>query len=747
MQSVDVISTPHIIVRKRDGHTTQPFEVGKIARAVRKAWLEVADTVDENALIQVTTWVAAALPPDAAEVEQIQDAVEIALMRANQFKVAKAYILYRQRRTEARNLRIAPDTSAVASYIHASKYARYRPELQRREVYAETVARVEAMHLRRFTHLPEMAPLITRAHQFVRDKKVLPSMRSMQFGGVAIEANHNRLYNCSATLIDRPRAFAEALFLLLSGCGVGYSVQFEHVEKLPPLVDIDPNQVVHHVIGDTIEGWAVALDALINSYLRGYVVEFAYHLIRPAGAPLSKSGGRAPGHPKLKLALERVRGVLHSAQGRKLRPIECHRILCHAADAVLSGGIRRSAMICLFSVEDSELMSVKTDRDWYRKEPWLANANNSVVLKRDDVKEKQFKRIFDMTRNFGEPGVLFVSDYNHVTNPCAEIGLDPVLVHADGTTSTGWAMCNLCEINAAKLTSLDDFAEAAWAATVIGTLQASYTEMPFLGPTTEAIVRRDALLGIGMTGMQDAPHIACNPSYQQIVAEKIVWWNREYAAMLGINAAARTTCVKPSGTTSLELGSVGSGIHPHHARRYIRRVTADALEVVFQTFKAVNPHMCVQKPDGKWVIEFPVEAPVGAVLKEDLSAEQFMEMVRSTQQHWVVPGTARASQAPGLSHNVSNTITVRPEEWASVADYLWTHRADFTGVSLLPDTGDMIYAYAPFEAVKTELQERRWNELAARYKPVDYHTMFEAADGTNLTAEAACAGGACDLST
>jgi ribonucleotide reductase alpha subunit len=1074
MQAIDLPIVQPATVRKRDGRTTQPFDVGKIESAVRKAWIEAEGSIDEEELHRVATFVTATLP-ETADVEQIQDVVEVALMRAKKFAVAKAYILYRQKRAEARTVRRKPDERAVSDYIHAGKYARYLPKQRRREVYLETIARDEDMHLRKFAHLPELLPLIRRAFDLVREKRTLPSMRSMQFGGAAIEANNNRIYNCSATLIDRPRAFAEAMFLLLSGCGVGYSVQFDHVEKLPPLADVDEKKVVHHVIEDTIEGWANALDALINGYIGGYHVEFAFHKIRGAGTPLKTSGGRAPGHQKLRLALERVRTVLHSAQGRQLRPIECHRILCHAADAVLSGGIRRSAMICLFSLEDSELMHIKADRDWFDKEPWLQNANNSVVLKRDEVKEKQFKRIFSMTRRFGEPGVLFVSDYNHVTNPCvpagtriltregnvaidarvdqptvvwnglewrtvtprvtgrdqpmvrvhlsdgtsldctdyhewcvavgrwsrdhveervravdleegdvltrydmpvaefgehmpnaythglwcaegcvedagrkamqlygvkqgliphvacervgqpdlehdrtrvviaqdvpdkfvvphgasvrsrldwfagladgdgsvqhnprsvgigissvnraflsevrlmlttlgvqakiasmseggvrllpdgrggktryltqpcfrllinatdthrlvraglrtrrldlraaehppqrdarrfvtveaveriepapvvycftedsnhtgtfegvvtgqcAEIGLDPLLVNDDGTTSTGWAMCNLCEINAAKLTSFEDFVEAAWAATLIGTLQATYTDMPYLGKVTEAIVRRDALLGVGMTGMQDAPHIACNPTYQRAVAERVVAWNHEWASMLGINPAARTTCVKPSGTTSLELGNVGSGIHPHHARRYIRRVTADELEAVFQAFKSVNPHMCVRRPDGKWMVEFPVQAPDGAILKEDLTAEQFMETVRGTQQNWVVPGATRSSRVPGLSHNVSNTITVRAHEWKAVADYLWKHRDSFTGVSLLADTGDTDYAFAPFEAVRSEEQERRWNELVAKYTPVDYLEMFEAEDGTSLMGEAACANGSCNL--
>lgn len=732
-----------LTVRKRDGETLQPFDDSKIKTAVRKAWLETGERVDEDALHQVATFVAATLRSDVADVEEIQDVVEIALMRARQYKVARAYIVYREKRNEARAARRSPDPGAVKGYIHASKYARHVSELQRREVYDETVARVELMHMKRFNHIPGFVSLINKAYDAVRRQEVLPSMRSMQFGGAAIEANHNRSYNCAATLVDRPRVFAETMFLLLSGCGTGYSVQYDHVEKLPPLKYVDAKKVVHHVIADTIEGWSDALDALVNSYIDGTTIEFAYHLIRDAGRVLKTSGGKAPGHLKLKLALERIRGVLHNAQGAQLRPVQCHRIMCHAADAVLSGGIRRSAMICLFSLDDSEMMNIKAEHDWYVREPWLQNANNSAVLKRDEVKEKQFKRIFKKTRNFGEPGFLFVDDYNHVTNPCAEIGLDPLLVNEDGSTSTGWAMCNLCELNAAKFTCFEDFLSAAWAATLIGTMQATYTDMPYLGPVTEAIVRRDALLGIGMTGMQDSPLIALNPEYQRAVAEQIVTWNAEWAQLLAINPAARTTCVKPSGTTTLELGNCGSGIHPHHAKRYIRRVTADQYETVFQAFKDVNPHMCVLRPDNKWMIEFPVEAPAGAVLKEHLTAVEFMDQVRSTQQNWVLNGTVRDSHAPGLRHNVSNTITVRDGEWDIVADYLWQHRDQFTGIALLSDTGDTAFAFAPFEAVRSETQERRWNELVAHYTPVDYLTIFEAEDGTNLTGEAACASGAC----
>lgn len=744
-------------VRKRDGSTIQAFDIAKIENAVRKAWQEAHQgDVDEAGLRRVALLVSASLPI-TADVEQIQDAVEVALMHQGRYEVAKAFILYRQRRAEAREVRQAPDSRGIQNYIHFSKYAKYSTELRRREVYEETVGRVEDMHLRRFAHLPDLLPQISRAFDLVRQKRLLPSMRSMQFGGKAVEASNARLYNCSFTHIDRLRAFAEGLYLLLCGCGVGYSVQFDHVEKLPRLGFIDEKVVVHHVIADTIEGWADALFALLNSYVRGYHVEFSYHLIRDAGVPLKTSGGRAPGHMKLKASLEEIREVLHGAQGRKLRPIECHRIMCHAADAVLSGGIRRSAMIALFSFEDSEMMYAKTG-NWRDTEPYFENANNSVALKRDEVKEKQFKRIFEMTKEFGEPGFVFLDNLDYGTNPCAEIGMNPrlrvdnetmPLIQKRGLSAvmgqviTGWSFCNLTEMNAALMQSLDDFMEAARAATLIGTLQASYTSFPYLGFVSEVIAERDALLGVGMTGMLDSPAIACNPDYQRQVAEAVKKWNAEYAEMIGIRPAARLTCVKPSGTTSLELGCVGSGHHAHHARRYIRRVVADEYEVVFQNFKKSNPHMCVRKPNGKWVVEFAVQAPEGAIVKKDIGAIEFLEMVRSTQQNWVLPGTARTESSPGLNHNVSNTVHVKDSEWDVVADYLWQHKDSFTGVSFIPDMGDTIYAFAPFEAIVTEAQERRWNEIVNQYVDIDYTQTFEDEDGTSLSGEVACAGGAC----
>lgn len=746
-------------VRKRDGKATQPFDLSKIIHAIRAAWTESQEragggSVDESTVVKIARAAMASLDEEIVDVETIQDAVEVALMRAKKFNVARSYILYRQRRAELRTAE-KPDPKAIAEYIHASKYARYREDLGRREVYAETVARVEEMHLRRFGHIEDvdkrtMADRIRWAFDFVRQKKVLPSMRSLQFGGAAMEANNCRGYNCSATLIDRPRAFAEALYLLLSGCGVGYSVQYRHVERLPPIAR-QSGDVIHHVIEDTIEGWADASEALINAAIAGVHVEFSYHQVRGKGAVLKTSGGRAPGHLPLRRALERARSILLGAQGRQLRPFECHEILCHFADAVLAGGIRRSAMICLFSLDDGELLHCKADSSWFAQKPWLARANNSVVLKRDEVNEEQFRRVFKMTRMYGEPGFFFVSDWNHVCNPCAEIGLDPVLVREDGSRATGWAFCNLTEINAALLKTSADFLEAAHAATLIGTLQAAYTNMPYLGRATEEIARRDALIGIGMTGMQDAPEIALDSELQRYVAECVVHWNRAHAELLGINPAARCTTVKPSGTTTLELsdtvegGAMGSGIHFLHHDKYIRRVTANEMEPPFQAFRAANPSMCEKMPDGNWSISFPVKAGESSRLRGDYGAIAFLEMVRSTYQNWIVPGTGRESAVPGLRHNVSNTVTVKEHEWDEVAAYLYARRWDFGAVSFIPDDGDRIYPFSPFESVKTPDQERRWRELVAAYKPVDYLAVREDEDTTSLTGENACAGGACSI--
>ena len=752
-----LLATAAQSIRKRDGETLQTFDPTKLKDALNRAWQEAKGTVDQRILNKVLNTVLDSFVDDTVDVEQVQDAVETALMRHKQFEVAKTYILYRHKRTEARQARVVPDTRAIADYVALSKYSQYIPELNRRETYLESVSRVEAMHIRRF---PDQADQTRWAFGFVRAKKVLPSMRTLQFGGKAVEAVHCRAFNCCATLVDRPRAFAELFYLLLCGSGTGFSCQFEHIDKLPPMAYVDENNVIHHSVADSIEGWSNALDTLILGHLCGYYVEFDYSPIRPRGAPLRTAGGKAPGHLGLKRTLEKVRKVLTGSAGRKLRPIEAYDIVCHTADAVLSGGVRRSATICMFSLDDSEMLNAKTG-DWYITHPWRANSNNSAVLLRGEATSRQFKRVFEMVKQWGEPGFIFSHDINYMYNPCVEAALYPLLKITEsnldearrrigpqvnaGDTFTGFSFCNLTSVNAAAVKTVEEFQEAAKAATFIGTLQASYTKMPYLGAVSEMLAERDALLGVSMTGMLDNPLVACDPKVQRDTAEKIVAWNREFAAQLGIKSAARTTCIKPEGTGSLALGAVAPGHHAHHSRRYIRRIIAKDNDPIFLFLRSKNPQMCLRKPNGDWVVEFPIEAPQGATLKEDLTAINFLEKIRSTQQNWVVPGTARSEDAPGLTHNVSNTVQVKDDEWEPVADYLWAHQNDFAAVSLLPVLADKQYSFAPYEAVTTPEDEIRWNQILSKYVAVDYTEMVEKDDMTDLQGEAACAGGACLL--
>jgi ribonucleoside-triphosphate reductase len=701
--------------------------------------------------------------------DEIQDLTEKMLAADGEFGAAKAYILYRAKKNEARVNRYT--NNGLQDYIFVSRYARYDKEKQRRETWDEAIDRVRQMHVSRFESLgnSEINALIDEAFEAVRRKEVLPSMRALQFAGPAIFAHEARMFNCSFTHINRLRAFQETLYLLLCGCGVGFSVQKHHVAQLPPLASIGADNemtVVHHTVADTIEGWSDALGALMSSYVEGHPIEFNYSQLRPRGTPLRTSGGKAPGHFPLKRALQSVERILVGAAGRRLEPIEAYDIVMHMAGAVLAGGVRRSATIALFSGDDEKMMQAKTG-DWFKTNPQRSCSNNSALLVRSRATKEQFKRLFECQKEFGEPGFFFADNEEYGANPCVEIGLHPVfqvvsradieLLRSNGITRDdqgqvlrigsrlhGFQMCNLSTINGALATTPEAFFQAARAATVIGTLQAAYTNMPYLGPVTKLINEREALLGVSICGTMDNPHVLLEPSVLQQAATLVRETNADVAARLGINPAARTTCVKPEGTTSLLLNT-GSGIHARHARRYFRRVQANRIDPVFQFFKQHNPHLCEPSAYGKTddVITFPVEAPDGAVLKDSSSAVDFLQKVRLVQENWVVPGTSHALYSPGLYHNVSNTVTVKDGEWAEVADYVWDNRARFTGISLLQSLGDKTYVQAPMEAVTTSADIQRWNQMEPR--PVPWAKLNEKVDSTKLAEVVACAGGQCEL--
>lgn len=603
---------------------------------------------------------------------------------------------------------------ALQDYTFTSKYARYLPEQKRRETWSEAVNRVRDMHIKRY---PQIEKDITWAFEQVKQRKVLGSQRALQFGGDPIIKKNARIYNCIASYADRLRFFQECFWLLLCGCGTGFSVQKHHVAKLPNFDPIWSKNTPRttkkvYVIPDSIEGWSDSLGVLLSSYFedgefpeyQGTEVVFDYSLIRQEGALLGSSSGKAPGPKPLMKALEKIRDVLNKCVTNKqktLRPIDAYDIVMHASDAVLSGGVRRSATICLFSPDDEEMAKAKTG-NWFIENPQRGRSNNSALLLRGKTSKEDFQKLMGYVREFGEPGFVWSDSTELVVNPCVEIGLYPVDIE---TGTTGWEACNLCEINGRYCKTEEDYAIASKAAAIIGTCQAGYVDLEYLGPTTKKILCREALLGVSITGMMDNPEILFDPDIQQRMAKLILDVNEDIANKIGINPTARATCVKPAGTTSCILGTA-SGIHPHHAMRYIRRSQANHLEPPMRHFKQYNP-LAVEK--SVWnvngtdeVIAFCIEVPKGAKTKNDIDAIKLLDYVKLTQQNWVAAGTRKDRCVhKWLGHNVSNTITVRDDEWDSVTDYIYENREWFCGISLLPISGDKDYPQAPFTAIYT----------------------------------------------
>jgi ribonucleoside-triphosphate reductase (thioredoxin) len=777
-----------ITVIKRD-KTLQPWSLDKVETAITKSFQEFPKMEGENhkeLALRVQKEIARICKDDKKiDIERVQDAVESTLM-TNHPEAAKAYIKYRAERERLRTSRKDPDPSAISDYIHAAKYAASGGT----ELFPDTIKRNLDMHLKKFESVlkdnPELKNDIIKAHDLVIEKKIRQSSRAMQFAGRPIEKSNMRLYNCTATHVNRLRAFGEIMYALLCGAGVGYSVQFHHVEQLTEVKHINKSDVLHFTIEDSIEGWSDAVNELIRSYfLEGNYVEFSYNEVRKEGSPLS-TGGLAPGHIPLKVCLENIRRLLHQAQGRKLRPIEVYDIVCFIAEAVLSGGIRRSATICVFSANDSEMMYAKAHgnfRPATAYDPGVNSqrqmSNNSAMLVRSNTDRETFDRLMKLSKEWGEPGFIFAEDHDFMFNPCGEASLYPMLgsytnikkktrpepdrsmdydyksytLNADEMTDseaiklygsrTGFQSCNLTEVNVAIAENPEDFIDYCKAAALIGTLQAAYTDFPYLGPVSERIIRKEALLGVGLTGIMDNPDIGLNPAILKQGAKAIVKENERVAKILGINPTARATVVKPSGTASLALDNVSSGIHYHHARRYFRRVTANPNEMVAKHFLKYNSHMVEKKPNGDFAIVFPTKAPDGAKTVKEENAMDFISHVLTVYENWVVPGSLTKRNKLPLSHNVSATVAVRDEEWEEVIETVWDHRDTITAMSFLPLMGDKKYPFAPREEVMTEADEAKWNYLIEHYKPVDYSTM-EVVE-RNLGLEAACAGGACEI--
>jgi len=600
------------------------------------------------------------------------------------------------------------------------KYARYLSTQERRETWEEMIIRNKNMHIENF---PQLSKEIESAYELVYDKKVLPSMRSLQFAGAAIKQTPSRIYNCAYLPLDDYRAFSEIMFLLLGGTGVGYSVQRHHVENLPSITK--PTKRRRYLVGDSIEGWADCIKMLMKAYFCGRPEpEFDFTGIRPKGALLITSGGKAPGAEPLKDCVHNVKRILDRKEnGEQLSTLEVHDIVCWIADAVLSGGIRRSATISLFSIDDQEMLQCKFG-DWWETEPQRARANNSAVVVRHRVRKKDFFAIWEKVKESGagEPGVYFTNDSEWGTNPCAEIALRP------------FQFCNLCEINVSDVETQQDLNDRVVAATLIGTLQTAYTNFHYLRDVWRRTTEKDALLGVGMTGIGSGKVQRLD---LEAASQLAVETNKYYAKEIGVNAAARITTVKPSGTTSCVLGTA-SGVHAWHNDYYIRRIRVGKNEAIYTYLTIRHPELVEDdffKPETQAVISIPQRAPADGILRHETSIE-LLERVRDIYNRWIVPGHIQGNN----THNVSCTVSVREEEWEKVGKWMWENREYYNGITVLPYFGGS-YKQAPFEDIDKETFEG----MIINLKEVDLSNVVEIVDNTNLTGELACAGGACEL--
>jgi len=609
----------------------------------------------------------------------------------------------------------------LSDLVVFNKYAKHVAGEERRETWKEIVDRYVNMMKKRY---PKLKDKIDKNSKFLYDKKVLMSMRAAQFSGAAIEKSESRVYNCAYLPIDDYRAFSETMFLLLGGTGVGYSVQRDHVNQLPEIHK--PKKKQKYLVSDSIEGWADAVRHLMSAYFgfRKTKPVFDFSDIRPKGARLVTAGGKAPGPEPLKKCLFNLELMLDRKEdGERLSPIEVHDMICHIADAVLAGGIRRAALISLFSADDDEMIACKSGA-WWENNPQRGRANNSAVLLRHRITKKFFVNLWKKIEESGsgEPGTYLSNDKDWGTNPCCEIALRP------------FQFCNLTEVNAGDVIDQLDLNERASVASFFGTLQAGFTNFHYLRPIWRETTEKDALVGVGMTGI-------CNGGVYDLDLEEAagtaIEANYETARSIGISPAARITTVKPSGTTSCVVGT-SSGIHAWHSKYYIRRMQCSKDEALYQ-YLAINHPELVQDmtliPNSA-VIEIPQKAPDTATLREDETALEMLERVQRWNMQWVKQGHIHGRN----THNVSATVSVKEDEWKDIVEWMWENRNTFNGLSVLPYDGGT-YVQAPFE----EITEKEFNKRYAALSEVDLTKVVEITDNTDLSNELACSGGSCEV--
>lgn len=609
----------------------------------------------------------------------------------------------------------------LSDIVIFNKYAKYISKKKRRESWQEICDRYENMLTKKY---PVLSSEIAENMKYIRDKKVLMSMRAAQFAGAAIAKNESRIFNCSYLPIDDYRGFSETMFLLLGGCGVGFSVQQHHVDQLPEIRK--PLKKQKYLVGDSIEGWADSVRHLMASYFGDRKTKplFDFSDIRVKGSRLVTAGGKAPGPEPLKRCLFNIELLLERKKdGEKLTTIEAHDIQCHIADAVLAGGIRRAALISLFSADDALMLDAKAGA-WWESNSQRGRANNSAVLLRHRVTKEFFDGLWEKIKNSGsgEPGIAFSNDKDYGANPCFEISLRP------------FQMCNLTEINVGNIKDQDDLNHRAYIASFFGTLQAGFTDFHYLRTSWQSTTEKEALIGVGMTGIANGAVLDLDLKESSGIVRST---NIDIAKAIDINPAARLTTIKPSGTTSCVVGT-SSGIHAWHSKYYIRRMQCTKDEPLYLYLAKHHPELVSDyyAISNTAVVEIPQTAPDGAIIRDNETALKLLERVSKFNMEWVKPGHNSGSN----TNNVSATISIKDDEWDDVREWMWSHRDEFNGLSVLPYDGGT-YKQAPFE----NIDEVTFVRMYAKLRKIDLTQIRETDDNTNLSGELACVSGSCDI--
>ncbi|OHA53318.1 MAG: ribonucleoside-triphosphate reductase [Candidatus Terrybacteria bacterium RIFCSPLOWO2_01_FULL_58_14] len=745
---------PFTRVRKRDGRVVL-FDQTRITNAIFRAMQAALEgnlardpqRVSDHVVRELTKRYA---PAHAPHIEEIQDVVEEALIMDDFPKTAKAYILYRKERALVREKqRLVPEhvkklseeskryfRNPLAEFIYYRTYSRWIEEEGRRETWVETVDRYLAfMRERLGERLAEEE--YTEIRNAVLVHGVMPSMRLMWGAGKAVRTTNVSAYNCSYIAPTKLEDFAEIMYLLMCGTGVGFSVESQTAQELPIVKRQTGTKLSPHVIEDSKEGWGDALTIGLRAWYEGRDITFDFSKVRPAGARLHTMGGRSSGPEPLRALLEFSRYKILGRQGKRLSNLDVHDIVCKIGEVVVMGGVRRSALISLSDLDDVEMRDAKVGQ-FYLTEPQRSLANNSAVYNEKPTATQFLEEWLSLARSgTGERGIfnrggvraqlperrwkVFAKDYATCgTNPCGEIILKSK------------QFCNLTEVVARAEDTEETLLQKIRIATILGTYQSTLTDFPYLSKEWKQNCEEERLLGVSITGQWDCPAVR-NPHMLRKLKERALEVNREYAKRFGINPSTAVTCVKPSGTVS-QLVDAASGMHPRHARYYIRRIRISATDPLFTMLKEQKfPYYPeVGQTEGSattYVLEFPVAAPEGAVMRNDLTALQQLEHWKMVKEHYT-------------EHNPSVTVSVGEDEWVATAHWLYERWDMLGGLSFLPRS-DTAYRLAPFE----EITKERYEELARDLPQVDFAQIvaYEKDDQTKGAQELACVGGICEI--